>query len=57
MKVVYQKNLLKKYVCTICGTQFNWSSKSSWYGQYDVEPEAYFCCNKCRDKYSDKIKF
>ena len=41
----------KKYQCSVCGKSFNWSKKSSWYGQLDEIPEAVFCSKQCQDKF------
>ena len=55
MEVSFKKDSAKKYVCSICETQFNWDNGSSRYGKEDEEPEAVFCSSKCAKKYLKNI--
>jgi len=49
MKIIFKKDLDKKYTCTICSKQFNWNEDSSWFGQIDKpdESQGEFCSEKC----------
>lgn len=50
MKVVFKKDPSKDYVCTNCGTQFNWDEEHCWwYGEYDSDPEAVLCSDECKE--------
>ena len=48
MNIAYKNNQQYKYMCDVCGTQFNWNKQSSYYGKQD-ESEAVFCSKDCRD--------
>ncbi len=38
MELVFKKDSVTKYQCTICEKYFIWSEHSSWYGLPDEEP-------------------
>lgn len=50
MRVVFKRDLSKKYICSICGKQFNWDNKSSRYGDLE-NTEAVFCNDVCANKF------
>ena len=54
MKIVYLKekyDYTKKYTCSICGKKFNWNDECYWFGQWDKEPDAYFCSDNCKQRF------
>lgn len=51
MNIVFKKDSIKKYVCSICGIQFKWSNASCWFGTHDESPEVIICSEKCKTKF------
>lgn len=48
MKIVYKKDVTKKYTCHYCGKPFNWNEESCRYGNYEGSGNnVNFCSDKC----------
>ena len=55
MEVCFKKDPTKKYICNSCGTQFNWSKDSSYFGTTE-QADYVFCSDSCRDKHKELFK-